>query len=206
VRSSHGGTGDGVVLVSTTDPGSLDVNTGSVDINAGTVVGEISVTISDIRSSNSDSFSSGGRAVVASVLVIITSSNDGSDTSLDSSSNSEVNGFALTTSEGHTNDGLSTGNLLVFGNNVVDTTQDTSVRTTTLAVEDLDTVNSGLLSNTDGGTSNSGGNVSTMTVTIGILTIGSEVLFEDSTAFELNVLSIDTSINDPDINPLPVES
>lgn len=165
VGRGHGSTRDGVGGAVAANPGGLDVGARGEDIDNGAVVGERGPGISVGGGADSDGGRSRGRRVVGSVGVVVTGSDGEGETSSDSGSNSVVDGSRVATTEGHVGNSLLGDALaLSIGSSPLNTRDNTGVGSRAGLVEDLDTNDVGLLSNTVDGTSSGTGTVGAVTV------------------------------------------
>jgi len=208
VRRCHGGAGNGVGGMLATNPGGEDVQTRGEDVSALAVVGEVSTLISQGGGANSDGLLGSSGGVVAGVSVVITGSNSEVNTSVNSGIHSEIQGAGATTTERHV--GNATLELLVALLGLLDvslgrpfnTLDDIGHSTRAVRAKNLDSVNVGLLGNTELLAGNSTRAVSSVTVSILIgITLG-DGLAPVSTALEVNVLGVGASINNVGIDTL----
>ena len=80
VRSSHGGSADGVSFLAR--PGGSDVHAGSPDINAATIIGVAGLRVVDIGIGDGDRLFNTGRRKVARILVFVSGAYDDGDTAV----------------------------------------------------------------------------------------------------------------------------
>lgn len=166
--AGHRGTGDGVGAGGAADPGGEDVLAGSESIDDGAVVGEGSLSISAGGGTNGEGSGLGCGRRVGSVLVLVTGGDGKEETSGDSVGGGGVHGSRLAATERHVGNSAvgAAASLLVVGGEV-DTGNDTRVGTGSLGIEDLDSIELGLLSDTVGLAANSASNVGTVAIAIG---------------------------------------
>jgi hypothetical protein len=197
VRSSHGGTRDGVGTA--VEPGGQNGHTRGVDVDGSSVVGERGDAVRAVGGTDGVSRGFGSGRVVGSIAAIVTSGNSHENTSSDSVGNGSVDSGGLGTSERHganSTVGAAAG-LSVVGD-IVDTSNDTRVGSRTAGIEDLDSVELGALGDTVGLGADGTGAVSAVAVAIGVLAVTCVVGKEGSTALKLGVSGGDTGVNNVD--------
>lgn len=200
VGGGHGGSADGVGGGVAADPVRGDGGTGGEDVDAGSVVGVGGTGISAGGGTDGHGGGGTGRGVVASVGIVVTGGNGVGDSGGDGGSDSLVEGSGDTTTKGHAAN-RAAGRGLVVGD-VVNTSNDASVRARARSGQDLDGLQGNLLGNSVGGSSDGSGAVGSVSVEVLGAFSGDGVEDRGSTATEVNVGGKDTSVNDVDINSL----
>lgn len=201
VGSSHGGTADAVGGGVAGVPGRENVRAGAEDVEDGAPVGVGGNGPVAVNSTDSDSARSRSRRNVGSVLSLVTGSNGGENTGAGSRLNSVVESSRVTTTKRHADDGDS-GSALgddIVGSPVEASENDGSAGRA--ALEDLDSLDGSLLSDTVGLSSNGTSDVSSVTVGIGVLAAEGSV-DSLSTALEVVVSGSDTGVNDIGVGAL----
>lgn len=168
VRGSHGGSGDGVDGGWGSDPGGLDGASWGEDVDTFTVVGERRAGIrSNTLGGGTDGDGIGGvsRGDVASILVLVTGGNNNDQTVSDSLVDGVSHGSGFATTQRQVGNSRKVAAGTVSGR-PGDTLDDTGSRSRSVATQDLDGDQLGLLGNTPLGSTNSGGDVSSMTLAI----------------------------------------
>jgi len=205
VGRSHGSSGDGVGGGVGADPSSLDVLAGGEDVEAGSPVGEGSTGISrglvgvGVQSVSGGSDGVGredtSRGEVASVTVVVSTSNGVVDTGSNGGSNSGISSGGNTSTKGHVgNRGAATGGSAV--GSPLNTLNDTGPGSRTTAAEHLDGDEGGLLGNTVVEATGGGGNVGSVSVAVRVGLTRDGVDTEDGTALEVLVGQEDTGVDD----------
>lgn len=160
----HGGSRDGVGGGSRSNPCGEHANTWGEDVEDGTEVGEAGTSIILVNGADGNDCWLGGWGDVGSVLVLVTGSDDGGDTSSDSGLDGVVAGSGVRSSKRHGDDRLGSS----VGDSPLNTRDNTRAGSLSAGVENLDCDEGCLLSNTVGGTSDGTGTVSTVSVTISV--------------------------------------
>lgn len=209
---SHRGTRDGVDGVLAAGPGGQNVQARGEDVSALAVVGEVGTLISESRSANSHSLLGSSRRVATGVGVVITSSNGEVNTGLNTSIDSNLQSSGLATTKTHVgNAALEALGLAILGsldllgvrlNGPLNTLDDIRHGTRARRSEDLDSVDVGLLGDTVLLANHGSGAVGSMSITILILIVVRDGLAPVSTALEVDVVNVDTSVNGVGINAL----
>ncbi|KAH3669491.1 hypothetical protein OGAPHI_001612 [Ogataea philodendri] len=177
------------------------VQTRTKDVNTLTVVGEVCSGVRKRGSTNSDSRFCGSWRVVASVSIVVTSSNGKVETGLDSSIDGQVESWRLTTSKRHVGGGTLETSLLFLRLSKVgvggefDTLDDIGHRTRTVGSKDLDCNQVGVLGNTVVLRTNSTCTVGSVTVSVLIGVTNWDSLTPFCSAAKLLVVDVDTSID-----------
>lgn len=210
VGGGHGGTRDGQSGSVGTDPSRGDGSTRGEDVNALSVVGESGARVrlisEDVRSDGSgssrDGFRGRGGGVQAGIVVIVTSSDGSDDSSFNQVGDGGVNTSVETTSQRQVGNRWATAGSLL-GGSPVDSVDDSSERSRSEAVQDLNGDDRRVLGNTIDVTSNSTSNVSTVSIAIlvgGISEVGSPGGARGSSVAEFVVSDQNSSVNDVSIN------
>lgn len=179
-----------------TDPGRDDIGTGSKDIENSAVVGKGRSVVVDICCSDGTDTGLGGGGGILSIAVAVAGSDGDEDTGADQSRGRLVDGSRIATSQAHR--GYDTPRATTaFGvlGNIVHASNDGGVRAGARVIEDLDTVELGLLGNTIRLAADGTGAVGSVAVAVRILA-GDEALEERSTALELLVACLNASVDD----------
>lgn len=212
VGRGHGGAGDGVDGILGADPGGLDVQTRSEDVGALAVVGEVGTAVIDGGGTNGDGLLGSGGRVVASIGVVIASSDGEVKTLGNGGIDGHVKESSLATTEGHVGNGalealalasLGVGDgLLVRLGSPVDALDDVGHGARAVGAEDLDGVDVGLLGNTILLASDGAGAVGAVTVAVLVLvTLGSSVA-PLGTALKVDVGDVGAGVNNIGIDTL----
>lgn len=199
------------------DTNAENIDAGGVDIDGRAKVGEVGADVV-LSIESADSNGTGGRTGrgVGSVLlwdsqygsllileknsnsvtyVLVTSSNDGDNTSSDNSIDGTVDCLGETTTQGHVHDSLATNTaLLAVVNNELHALEDIRVLATSISTEDTDSNEVDLLGNTESSTANGAGDVASVAVLISH-DIVVEVGAESGTALEFSVSDPDTGVD-----------
>jgi len=199
VGGSHAGTGDGPDGVGLTDPGSGDGGARGEDINAGAVVGERRADISGGGGSDGEGVGGISRGVVAGIGIVVTGSDGVGHTDADRVLDSADQGSRATATERHVGNRGSGARLVSIGD-IVNSRDDASNGSASVGSQHLDGDEGNLLGNTVELASNSAGYVSAVAVAINVLSIDGES--PGGTAFEVNVVDLDTGINHIGIDTL----
>lgn len=197
VGAGHRGTGDSISPGGAANPGGQNVLARGKGIDDRAVVAEGGPGISVGSSTNSEGGGLGSGGGVCGIRVLVSGGNGKEETSGDSVGGSGVYGSGLAATEGHVGDGAlgaATG-LLIVGSEV-DTGNDTGVGAGPLGVEDLDSIQLGLLGYTVRLSADGASNVGAMTIAIGSGAITCVVGEVGSTALEVGVGGIDTGVDD----------
>jgi hypothetical protein len=208
VGGGHGGTRDGVDSVLAADPGRQDVQARSKDVSALSEVGEVGTLISEGGGTDGDGLLSSGGGVVASIGIVIASSDGEVDTSIDGGIDSEIQSAGATATETHVGNATleallaSLGLLDVSLSSPLNALDDVGHSAGAVGAEDLDGVDVGLLSNTVLLTGDSARAVSTVTVSILISIALGDSLAPVGATFKVNVLGVGASVDDVRINTL----
>ncbi|KAI6764450.1 hypothetical protein HG530_008239 [Fusarium avenaceum] len=212
VGRGHRSTGDGVDGVLGADPGRLNVQTGGKDVSALSVVREVGTAIIESRGTDSDGLGGGSGGVVASISVVVASGNSKVNTGANGSVDSGIESLGLATTERHVGDralealALAVLSLLLLlkmaGGRELDTLDDIGHGSGAVRSKDLDSIDAGLLGNTVLLAGNSTGAVSTVTIAILIGIARGNGLTPVSTALEIDVVDVGTSVNNVGINTL----
>jgi hypothetical protein len=208
VGGGHGGTRDGVDGVLAADPGRQDVQARSKDVSALSEVGEVSTLISESGGSDGDGLLSSGRGVVASISIVIASSDGEVDTSIDGGIDSKVQSAGATATQTHVGNATLEALLARLGlldvslGSPLDTLDDVGHSARAVRAEDLDGVDVGLLGNTVLLTGDSARAMSTVTISILISIALGDSLAPVGTTFKVNVRSVGTGIDDVRIDTL----
>ena len=197
--SSHGGTRDGSGAAA--DPGGENVGTGGKDVQNAAVVGEAGASVVAVSGTNSADGGLRSRGVVASVSVVVASSDGDHDTRLLEVGSGAVHGRGVATTNGHGgNDTVGAVAVAVVVGDKVHTRDDGGVLARALVVEDLDTKDLGLLGDTVGPGANGTGAVSAVAVAIAA---GGVVRLDHlGAALKLGVRCLDTGVDDVDASTL----
>ena len=178
------------------------------------MVGEIGFLISQVRSADGDSFFSGGGRVIVGVLVVVVGSNSEVHARLDGLVDGIVQSLRLATTQRHVGDGslvscrssrsvLGLGSSELFSSLVSspqNTANDVSHGTTSIRTQDLDGNQVGSLRNTVLARTNGAGAVGTVTVPVFVDVILRDGLPPGGTMLELDVVNVDASIDDVDVD------
>lgn len=212
VGRGHGSAGDGVDGVLGADPGGLDAQTGGEDVSALAVVGKVGTAVIESRGTDGQGLASGSRRVLASIGVVVASGNGEVNTRADSGVDGGVESLGLATTKRHVGDGAlealalavlgSLDLLKVLGGSVLNTLDDVGHGAGAVGAEDLDGVDVGLLGHTVLLTGDGTRAVSAVAVTVDILVAAGDGLTPLGTALEVDVLGVDTSVNDIGVNTL----
>lgn len=208
VGGGHGGTRDGVDSVLAADPGRQDVQARSKYVSALSEVGEVGTLISESGSTDGDGLLSSSGGVVASIGIVIASSDGEVDTSIDGGIDSEVQSAGATATETHVGNATleallaSLGLLDVSLGSPLNTLDDVGHSAGAVGAEDLDGIDVGLLSNTVLLTGNSARAVSTVTVSILISIALGDSLAPVGATFKVNVRGVGAGIDDVRIDTL----
>lgn len=199
VRSGHGGTADAVGGAIAGVPRRQNVGARTKDVEDSAVVGVRSNGPGAVNSADSNSARGRSRRGVGGVGTVVSSSNGRDDTGAGGRLNSVVERRRVATTERHVDNGLCGSALAdnIIGS-PVETGEDNG-GAGRRALEHLDSLNGGLLSNTVSLSANSTGNMGSVANGIGVLATEGSV---DglSTALELAVSSPDTCVNDVGIS------
>jgi hypothetical protein len=205
VGRGHRSTADRLNGISLTDPSGSDTRARSDNVDARTIVGEgcaavlfkivLRVVSENLRGGNRDGLGDVGRRSVASVSVLITTSNDNDDALLDGSANNLIKSGVLGSTQRHVQNRSSSA-LLSITSHKLDSAHDRIIRSRALAVEDLDSDESGVSGNTISLTTDGTSDVSTVTVAILVLVVISKVGTPLGATLELVVFDENTSVND----------
>lgn len=212
MRRGHGGSGDGVDGVLAANPSGKNVQTGGEDVSALSVVGEVGTFITQSGGADGDGVLSSGRGVVASIGVVVASSDGEVDAGVNGGIHGEVQGARAATAERHVGNATlealsltflgSLGLLDVRLSSPLDTLDDVGHGTRTVGAQDLDGVDIGLLGDTVLLTSDGARAVSTVAVAVLIgVTLG-DGLAPVGTALKVSVLGVGASVNHVGINAL----
>lgn len=212
VGRGHGGTRDGVDSVLGANPSGLDVQAGGEDVSALAVVGEVSTAVIETRGTDSDGLSGSGGRVVASISVVVASSDGKVNTSADSGVDGGIESLGLATTKRHVGDGalealaLTVLGLLLLlemaGGSELDTLDDVGHGARAVGSENLDGVDIGLLGNTVLLTGDSTGAVSAVTVAILIGIAGRDSLAPVGATLKVDVVDVGASVDDVGIDTL----
>lgn len=215
VGGGHGGTVIGVGAAA--GDGGLDVNTGGEDVDEGSVVGEAGEAIAGVGGTDGAGLGGRGRGEGGGIGGRVTGSDGEEEAGVGDGVSGIVDGLGEATAERHVHDNT-VGAALAgsVGDDELHTGNDTSAEkmvsieilrraegckgesllgARAIVSEDLDGEEGGGLSNTIGGTTDSAGNVSAVSLDIIIVGVG-EVGSEASTSTELGVAGRDTSVED----------
>lgn len=190
--SSHGGTRDGAGAAA--NPGGEDISTGGKDVNDAAVVGEAGAVVVAVSGTDGADRGLGSRGGVGSVAVVVTGSDGDKDTRALELGSGAVDGGGVATTEGHGSDDT-TGAVavaVVVGNKV-HAGDDGGELARATVVEDLDTVDVGLLGDTVG--LGADGARAVGAVAVAVAAGGVVRLDELGTALELGVGVLDTGVN-----------
>lgn len=192
VGSSHGGSRDG--LDTAANPGGLDISSGGENINGTAVVGEAGAAVVAVRSTDgADRRLRGGRGV-GSISVVVAGSDSNEDTRALELRNGAVDGLGVTTTKGHGGDNaVGAVAVGVVVGDIVHTGDDGRELARAVVVEDLDTIDVGLLGDTVASGANGTRAVSAVAVTIALSR--GKGLDELGTALELRVSVLNTSVD-----------
>jgi len=212
VGRGHRGTRDGVDGVLGANPGGLDVQAGGEDVSALSVVGEVSTAVIESRGTDSDGLSSSGGRVVASISVVVASSDGEVNTSADSGVDSGIESLGLATTKRHVGNGALEalaltvlgllGLLEMAGGSELDTLDDVGHGTRAVGSEDLDGIDIGLLGNTVPLTGDGTRAVSAVTVAILIGIAGRDSLAPVSATLKVDVVDVGAGVDDVGIDTL----
>ena len=196
VGRGHRGTGDGGGAGGAADPGREDGGAGGEDVDDGAVVGEGRAGIRGGGGTDSAGRGGRGRGVVGSVGVVVTGGDGKEVAGVGDGSGGAVDGGGVATAEGHVdNDTVGAAAAGGIGDDAVHASNDTGGRAGARGGKDLDSIELGLLGNTIGRATNGAGNVGTVAVAISVVRV--DVVGDPgSTAAELGVGGVDTSVND----------
>jgi len=216
VRRGHGGTGDGIDGVLGADPGGLDAQARGEDVSALAIVGEIGAAIIQSGGTNSEGLGSGSGRIVASIGIVIASSDGEVNAHPHGSVDSGVEGLGLATTKGHVGDGaleaLSLACLgkldltLVGEGGVLDSLDNIGHGAGSVGSEYLDGMDVSLLGDTILLASDSAGTVGAMTIAILISVVGRDSLAPLGATFKVDVVDVDTSVDDIGIDTLAAVS
>jgi hypothetical protein len=201
MRRGHGGTGEGGNSLLGANVGGENVETRAKDVDTLSVVGEVGSSIGEGRGTNGDGILSGSRGVVASIGIVVTSSNGKVNASLDSSVDGKIKGRRLATTKRHIGGRTleSLGVLLdllgVRLGGKLDTSNNVGHGSGTVRSKDLDGDDVGLLGNTVLGATNSTRTVGSVTVSILVGIARGNSLTPLGSASEVVVSDIDTGVN-----------
>jgi len=212
VGRGHGGARDGVDGVLAADPGGEDVQAGSEDVSALSVVGEIRTVISQGGGTDSDGLLGGGGRVVASIGVVVASSDGEVDAGIDGSVNSEVKSTGATAAQTHVGnaalEALDLAILSILGlldvslSSPLNSKNDIGHGTGAVGAQHLNGVDVGLLGHTILLTSNSTRAVGAMAVAVLVCVISRDGLAPVGTALEINVVNVGAGVNHVGVNTL----
>jgi hypothetical protein len=202
VGAGHGSSANGVCGSVRCVPGGFDEASGGKDLDASSVVGiaasgiklGILSLIADSGGTDSDGTGLRSRRNIAGILVLISSSNNENQTTLNSGGKGIIESLAVTSSKRHVGN---SGSLFSVGGSPLNSRNDSSIGTRTSASENLNGNDRDLLGNTIQSSTNSSGNVSSVTIAIGVSAISSEIGTPcGSSSREFSVGGQDTSVND----------
>lgn len=162
MKGSFGGTHGAAA-----NPGGQDVAARGKDVDKVAVVGVRGAGIS--RGGSADSADGGlrSRGVVGSVGAVVAGSDTEEDVVADERGSSAVDSSRVATAQRHVgNDTLGAVAVAGVGGDVVDAGDDARVRAGAAVIEDLDTVDGGLLGDTVGAAADGAGNVSAVAVAV----------------------------------------
>lgn len=196
VRRSHGGTRDAPGGRAGTNPGRGDGRARSENVEGRAIVGVRGTSISAGGGTDSDGIGSRSGRVVGGIGIVVTSSDDKSDTGVDSSVNSRVDGGRVTTTKRHVGNGLP-GDALGPGiaSDPVDTSNDTRVATGSRRAQNLNTNEVDTLSNTIARAADSASNVGAVAVAISSRLASDSVVAVRCAATKVRVRDVDTSVD-----------
>jgi len=164
VRASHGGTRDGVSAIRGTNPTSGNASSGGEDLAAWAEGGEGRAGVSLVSGHDSEGEVSRGGGEVAGVVVVVTSSDGHDETSAEGSISSIIDTLVAVATEGHVANNATTSASSI--SREVDTSNDASEGARAVGAEHLNADQVAALGQTISETASSGGNVSTVAVTI----------------------------------------
>lgn len=212
VGRGHGSSGDGVDGILAANPGGQNVQARGEDVSALAEVGEVGTLISQSGGTDGDGLLSGSGGVVASISVVVTSSDGEMHASVNSGIHSEVESARATTAQRHVgNATLETLDLTGLGilglldvslGGPLNTLDDIGHGARAVGAENLDGVDIGLLGHTVLLTGNSSRAVSTVTVAVLILVTLGDGLAPVGTALKVDVVNVGASVNHVGINTL----
>ena len=212
VGRGHGSARDGVGGILAADPGGENAETGSEDVSALAIVGEVGTAVVDGGGTDGDGLGSSSRRVVASIGVIVASSDGEVNADGDSSVDGVIKSLGLATTKRHVGNGaLEALALAILGSlDVLDvglgsplnTGNDVSHGTRAVRAEDLDGVNVSLLGNTVLLASDSARAVSAVAIAVDVGIAVRDGLAPLGTTLEVNVLGVGTGVDNVGINTL----
>lgn len=212
VGRGHGGSRDGVDSVLAANPSRQNVQTRGEDVSALSVVGEVGTFITQGGGTDGDGILGSGRRVVASISIVITSSDSKMNASLNSGIDSKIQSARATTTQGHVgNTALETLGLAVLSSlglldvslgSPLNTLHDIRHGTRAAGAQDLHAIDMGLLGNTVLLAGNGTRAVSAVAVAILVLVTLGNGLSPGGTTFKVNVINESAGVNNVSINTL----
>ena len=194
----------------------VEMLTRGEDINTLAVIGEVGPLVTQGRSPNGNGPFGGGGRVSAGVPVVVTGSESEVHVRVDGSVDGIIQSQRLATTQRHLCDGslvpcLSSGSVFSLGcselsgslfNSPHNTANDISHGTTSVGTQDLDGNEVDSLGNTVLAGTNGTGAVGPVTVPVVVDVILWDGLSPGGTTLELDVVHVDTSIDDVDVDAL----